>query len=110
MKTITVKIQEGNRKVSGKVRLYESGKLIGFANYLIKGEYLKLLEINIEKEFRLKGYGRFLVDVICAIAKKLKRNKIQLLSLKDSLPFWRQVGFEVMQNECGMYYMERELE
>ncbi len=102
MKMLTVKIRDD------EVRLYDGKRFIGYAKYLtFKGRYLLLLEIGIKKEFQLKGYGKFLVNMIYAIAKRYECKSVELWSLKDSFSFWKHLGFKVLATEKDIYYMQK---
>ena len=111
MKTLTIKIeQETGKVVSGTIKLYESRKKVGYVAYILtKDKHLKLLNLQIEKPFRLKGYGTLLVNVARGLAKGYKCKKIVLLSLDEAVLFWEKMGFKEKNSGLGLHYMEYEI-
>lgn len=73
-------------------------------NRICKNSY-HISVICINKDFRGKGIGSFIVDDLIVLAKSKGKNKITLHSLKDSKKFYEKLGFKAMKD--GVRYFKK---
>ena len=114
--SIRKEIEEGYRFVI----LKDGNRPIGYTSFKDEGDKVYISKIYLLKEFRGKGYGRKIIDIIDDFTRECSLNKqyLRVNKLNPTVGFYKKSGFSIA-DECRSdigngyfmddYIMEREI-
>jgi len=70
------------------------GDLVAVLSMEITGDAVRIDDVFVARELRRKRIGRFMVDELAKLAKKIDRDRIVVEPPSDSREFFRRIGFE----------------
>ncbi|WNJ97851.1 GNAT family N-acetyltransferase [Vibrio ruber] len=65
----------------------------------VSDSFLFIHDLAVSEQAAGKGIGSMLVSHLITIAERMKFDEIRLVSVQDSVIFWRHMGFREVQNQ-----------
>ena len=93
----------------GRILIYEEwtrkkekkrilGEEIGSVDFCVDNISLTVTNLNVNEEFRRRGLGKLLMNVIFALGVFYNR-KVELVSVDDAIPFYKVIGMRLKDKE-----------
>jgi len=75
----------------GQIKLYREESYIGGAVFTVHETQINVDDLEVRKRYRMKGFGRLLMNVIMALAEELKK-PLFLYATEKSVEFYERIG------------------
>ena len=90
----------------------DGGRRLGFVGFYPRGDALYLSKFYLHRDARGRGYGREMLDFVCAAAREAGLSAVELNVNKhnDTIRIYERMGFRLLRsekNDIGSgYYMD----
>uniref|UniRef100_A0A7S1AW08 N-acetyltransferase domain-containing protein n=1 Tax=Noctiluca scintillans TaxID=2966 RepID=A0A7S1AW08_NOCSC len=75
------------------VVLLHGVSLLGYVVFGLDDGVMALRFITVEKSYRMRGYGRQLINHVCRLCAEMGLKELSLFSERQTVPFYTAVGF-----------------